>query len=252
MDEQNSMRHIGIVGITTVGACICANEIVAALARQDSLGLGEHPEYTMHVFPFAMYKKCVIEKDWDKMADIILMSIDKLKSAGANFIIIPSNTPHYAIEKIKASSPLPVVNLVEITADECKHRGFKKVAVLGTKSTMQDGLYDKELQLREINPVIPEESVRNRVDNLIMNEIIPSQINPITVQDVAKDIKKLECDAVILGCTELPEVYNEDNLGLPVVDTTRLLAQKALELSTKLEAWHEFSSSKTSKFGNFF
>lgn len=231
MDKQIKFKHIGIVGITTVGACICANEIVAIAAKQDLHHSGVHPEYTLHAFSFEQYKNCVIQKDWNKLADIILDSIHKLKSIGAEFIIIPSNTPHYGIQKIKNYSPLPVLNLIEITADECVKQNFKKVAILGTKSTMQGGLYHNELVLRNIDSVIPEESVCNLIDDLIMNEIIPSKINTQTVQQVAREIKKLKCDGIILGCTELPEIYNQENLGMSVVDTTRLLAQKAYEYS---------------------
>lgn len=95
------MKHIGIVVITTVGACICANTIVAEAAKNDSSGT--HPEYTMHGFSFHLYKQCVIEKNWDKMVDLILQSIENLKKAGADFVIIPSNTPHYGIKKIQES-----------------------------------------------------------------------------------------------------------------------------------------------------
>lgn len=234
MDKQSKpkFKHIGIVGITTVGACICANEIVAIAARQDPQDSGAHPEYTLNAFSFEKYKDCVRQKDWSKLAEIILESIDKLKSTGAEFIIIPSNTPHYEIQKIKDRSPLPVLNLIEITADECVRKNFKKVAILGTKSTMQDGLYHHELRLRGIELIIPEESLCNYIDDLIMNEIIPSKINIRTVQNVSREIKKLKCDGIILGCTELPEVYNQENLGMPVIDTTRLLAQKAFEMAT--------------------
>ena len=82
------MKHIGIVDITTVGACICANEIVALAARSDSSG--KHPEFTMHAFSFDEYKALVISQDWTALAIKILKSIEKLKSAGAEFIIIPS------------------------------------------------------------------------------------------------------------------------------------------------------------------
>jgi len=226
------MKHIGIVDITTIGACICANAIVAEAAKEDLLG--RHPEFTMHAFSFYRYKELVVKQNWSGLADVILESIAILKNAGAEFIIIPSNTPHYAIEIIQNKSPLLVINLVDVVVDECCNRNYKQVAILGTKFTMQGGLYEKPLREKKIMPVIPDERACERINDLIMNEIIPSKVSPDTVEKVKKDIKQLNCDAVILGCTELPEVYDEKKLGLPVIDTTRLLACKALEFSKRI------------------
>jgi len=225
------MKHIGIVDITTIGACICANAIVAEAAKEDLSG--GHPEFTMHAFSFHRYKELVIKQNWIGLADVILESIAILKSAGAEFIIIPSNTPHYAIKIIQNKSPLPVINLIDVVVDECCRRGYSQVAVLGTKFTMQGGLYDKPLREKKITVVTPDEKACEKIHDLIMNEIIPSKVNPDTVKRVKKDIKQLNCNAVILGCTELPEIYDEAKLGMPVIDTTRLLACKALELSKK-------------------
>jgi aspartate racemase len=223
------MKHIGIVDITTVGACICANEIVSESVRQ---GLGDkHPEFTMHAFPFDVYTNLIIKRDWKALAEVIVESIGKLQKAGAEFIIIPSNTPHYGFDEIAAKSPLPILNLIELTAAACQQKEFKKVAVLGTKFTMQEGLYDKPLRQRGIIPVIPDAASCEKIHQLIMDEIIPLKETRFTVAaEIAESIlKKLSCDAMILGCTELPEVYNEQNVSVPVIDTTRLLAHKALE-----------------------
>ena len=225
------MKHIGIVDITTVGACLCANEIVAEAAKNDSSG--RHPEFTMHAFSFDQYDNCIRGKDWPSLANRIGQSIKLLAKAGADFIIIPSNTPHYAIDQIQANSPLTVVNLIKIVAEQCHQRGFRKILVLGTKLAMQGGLYNEVLQSKNITPIIPSNDVCDKIEHLIRNEIIPSKINPSTVEDIRKEIEKYDCDAVILGCTELPVVYNETNLGKPVVDITRLLAHYALKLATE-------------------
>ncbi|CAF2949565.1 unnamed protein product [Rotaria sp. Silwood2] len=223
------MKHIGIVDITTVGACLCANEIVAQAAKINSSG--KHPEFTMHAFSYDQYKDCIFKKDWVTLANKICESIRLLEKVGANFVIIPSNTPHFSIDLIEKNSPLTVVNLIKLVADECHRRGFSKVLVLGTKLTMQGGLYNEVLKSKNITPMIPTDDVCDKIEHLIRNEIIPSQINSTTVEDIQQDIQKYDCNAVILGCTELPVVYNENNLGKPVVDTTRLLAHYALKLA---------------------
>jgi aspartate racemase len=222
------MKKIGVVAITTVGANICTNEIVAEAARRG--GLGKHPDFALHAFSFDRYKKCVVNEDWNSMADLILESIAKLKMIGMDFIIIPSNTPHYGFEKIKTGSPLPVLNLIEITAIECAKHGYKKVAVLGTKSTMLGGLFDEYLTNRNIVPVIPNPQECELINDLIMNEIIPFKDTRHAAAKIVAEstLKKMDCDAYILGCTELPDVYSRENLGKPVIDTTRLLSYYAL------------------------
>jgi len=187
----------------------------------------------MHAFSFKRYKEVIIKQDWDGLANIILESIYKLKLAGADFVIIPSNTPHYGFKRINDESPLPVLNLISLTADECQRLGFKKVAVLGTTLTMKNGLYADPLKTRGIDSVIPDNELCDSINSLIMDKIIPSKINPLNVRKIADAINNIACDAVILGCTELPEVYNQGNINKPIIDTTRLLACKALEFACK-------------------
>jgi aspartate racemase len=221
------MKHIGIVDVTTVGACICANEIVLEANRRNMND--NHPEFTLHAFPFRHYKELVHQQEWDKVAELIVASVNKLKKIGADFIILPVNTIHFAIEQIAAFSPLPILNLLDITVEECARRNFKKVGVLGTKLTMQHGLYDNKLVQQGIIPIIPEPRICDKIQHLIFDEILAGAINPQTVIDIAADIKLMDCEAVILGCTELPEVYSESILKIPAIDTTRLLAHKALD-----------------------
>jgi aspartate racemase len=218
------MKHIGIVDIATVGACICANAIVAESVKQ---GLGDsHPEFTMHSFPFQLYKDAINESS-NALADLIV----KLIKVGAEFIVIPSNTPHYAIDMIQQLSPIPVLNIIEITLQFCVQQKFKKVCVLGTKKTMEGGLYANLLELNNIIPVIPSESIRNEIEELIFDQIIPSRIDYEKVNEILKKLKALSCEAYILGCTELPVVFDSEKLGRPTVDTTNLLGIKALEFS---------------------
>lgn len=219
------MKHIGIVDITTVGACMCANEIVSRAAQVNAGG--EHPEFTMHSTSFHEYDNLIKSKDWVGLGEKICRSIKKLHSAGAEFIIMPSNTPHFAIDHVQANSPVPVINLIEIVAQDCKAKGFKNVLVLGTKQTMQNQLYDKALKENDIIPIIPNDDDCDQLQELI-RQLIFSKTDPDKVARVQERIRSYVCDGIILGCTELPLVYNEDNLGKPVIDTTRFLGQYAL------------------------
>lgn len=219
------MKHIGIVNITTAGTCLCVNELVNETIRR---GLGDdHPEFTLHGFPFIKYLNTAFnDKNWQATAEIVTESINKLKKCGTDFIIIPCNTIHYCISTIQLRSPLPVLDLVDLTVKECLRRGFKKVGVLGTKLTIKDRLFNAKLEHCGITPIIPAQEICDQTQCLI-EEIIEGKVN--SIEHLIVDIKSLNCDALILGCTELPTVLNEKNLGIPVIDTTRLLAHKALD-----------------------
>ncbi len=224
------MKHIGIVGITAEGAALCYRTICSE--STPLLGLNNHPEISLHQFPFLEYHTHLQNKDFEKVGRLILKSIEKLKKSGADFAIIPSNTPHYAWRYFKKDSQLPLLSIVEITADECVKQKFERVGVLGTKSTMSGGLYQEPLKKRKIDYVVPSSADQEKINNAIFNEIIPDKYSDTTSNvfiEIVKKLKRQGCDGVILGCTEIPLVINEKNSPLPIIDTTRVLAVKALE-----------------------
>jgi len=221
------MFTIGIVDLTTVGSTI-------AQRRISELGgpLGEHPEFAVHSLPFVEYRKAILNSDWKLMAQLIKTSIDKLNRIGVDFIIVPSNTPHYAYEEFRAGSRAPVLNLIDTTVTECKRLGLKRVAVLGTMQTMTGGLYDEKLRRQGVEPVIPDARACEIIQEYIIEDLIPGKNNPGRRDAVLQEVNKLECDGFILGCTELPEVYSEvDFKGRKAIDTTRLLAEKAFDVA---------------------
>jgi aspartate racemase len=229
-EEVESMRSIGIVDITTVGACICANEIV--IYSKKVLPNEQHPEFVMHAFSYDEYKALVLAQNWEELAKLITQSVKKLQAAGASFAIMPSNTPHYCYNYLTKSSPIPILDLIQLSVDHCKKQHIRKVAVLGTKFTMQGELYTSKLAEADIEQITLSAEDIILIDNLIMNELIPSKVIPANVERVRQIILKLDCEGVILGCTELPEVYNEMNLpNKKIIDTTRLLAHAAVDFA---------------------
>ena len=226
------MYHIGIVDLTTIGSTITQRRI-------SELGgsFGEHPEFSVHSVPFVEYRKAIIHSDWDLMAKLVRSSIDKLNRIGVDFIILPSNTPHYAYNEYCKGSRAPVLNLIDITVEECKALGLKHVAVLGTKQTMTSGLYDTKLLQQGIEPVIPDAQTCDMIQEYIIEDLIPGKDNLTRRTKVLEAVNQLNCDGFILGCTELPEVYSEaDFMGRKAIDTTRLLAEKAFDIAKNCRA----------------
>ncbi len=224
------MKHIGVAAVTAEGASLCYRTIVSEASR--ILGQNVHPEITLNNPSFHHIFEAQNKGDWKTIADILVDSVETLAKSGAEFAIIPANTMHYCFDEVKRRSPIPVLSIVEITADECKKRGYKTVGVLGTRLTMEHGLYKIALESRRIKYVVPRAGEREIVNRVIFEEIIQDKITKNGTNEIITIINALKargCNAIILGCTEIPIIIDEKNSPLPFIDTTRLLAVRALE-----------------------
>lgn len=228
------VKHVGIIAVSFEGAALCYRtfcEEAMALAGDQS-----HPEVSMHNHSLKDYMDFIENGNWDGVADLMVSSGRKLAAAGANFAICPDNTVHQVFEQVAKQSPVPLLSIIEVVSDECKNRGYRKVGVLGTKYTMKGPMYKEALAKRMIEMVVPDAKDKERVNSVIFDELVPEGTTESSVEvlvDVVQKLKNAGCDAVILGCTELPLVLNMRNSPLPVVDSTRLLALKALEHALK-------------------
>lgn len=228
------MSKVGVIVITRVGAKVCEQELQRL--NIEFVSDGEEKE--------SDYIEWVKKSNWKQVAKMIVQSIDQLIGEGADIFIMPSNTPHYAYDFVKHIKPdINFLNLIELSAQACSDAKIKKVAVLGTKQTMQGSLYDDYLKHHGIVKVFLEQNTLEVIDELIFQELIPKgrDADPGIVECARQCIIKMRtselCDGVILGCTELPVVFDEATLGMPAIDTTRLLAY-AVEAHTRLDRAH--------------
>jgi aspartate racemase len=225
-------RHIGIIAVSFEGAALCYRTICQeAVAIMGDLA---HPEVSMHNHSLSRYMDCIERNDWDGVANLMVSSVRKLAAVGADFGICPDNTVHRAFERVVDRSPLPLISIIETVVEECQLKGYKKVGVLGTKYTMQGPVYRDALSKLKIEMVVPDKKDQETVNSIIFNELVPEKITESARKSLIKIIQRLKesgCDAVILGCTEIPLIVNSKNSPLPVIDSTRLLALKALEYS---------------------
>jgi len=193
-----------------------------------------HPEVTLHNHSLSRYMDCIEKDDWDGVASLMVLSCRKLAAAGADFAICPDNTVHRAFERVVRESPIPLLSIIEVVAEECRLKGYKKAGVIGTKYTMQGSMYKDALSELGIEMVVPSVEDQKRVNSIIFSELVPEGTTKSAIRDLVNVVRRLKmsgCDSVILGCTEIPLVINSKNSPLPVVDSTRLLARKALEHS---------------------
>jgi aspartate racemase len=221
--------HIGIVCCSAEGAALCYRTICVEGAAL--LGPHAHPEVSMHTPPLAEYMNCIYRDDWHCVGELMLASANKLANAGADFLICPDNTIHQAFSYVEPRSPLPWLHIAEIVAAQAAGREFRRLGLIGTRWLVQSEIYPKKLEARGLHYVRPGVADREEINRIIMDELVYGIFKPEAVacfQRVIRGMQDEGCDAVILGCTEIPLIINDSNSPLPTLDSTRLLARAAL------------------------
>ena len=222
-------RHIGIVACSAEGAALCYRTICAEGAAL--LGARAHPEVSMHSLSLADYVARLGAGDLQGVAELMLDSARKLAAAGADFLICPDNTVHQAFDRVAPRSPRPWRDIAEVVGAEAVRRGFERVGLVGTRWLVASGVYPDKLGARGVECVRPGAASCDAIDRIIMDELVRGELRAESVaclQQVFAQLRDAGCDAVILGCTEIPLLMNDANSPLPTLDSTRLLARAAL------------------------
>ncbi len=231
-------KHIGIVAVSAPGAALCYQTICTEAEKL----LGEryaHPEVSMHGYPFSEYMKRIESGNWLGVAELLASSSEKLASIGADFAICPDNTVHIAFDEVLKRSPIPWLHIAEEVAREAKRNGFKKLAILGTGFLMESDVYPSRLRTYGIEYVIPKKNEREVINRVIFDELVYGVVKAVSRANLIEIVKRLAmdegCDAVVLGCTELPLILDDSTSPIPTLDSTRILARAALRKAIGLE-----------------
>ena len=222
-------KHIGIVACSAEGAALCYRSICDEAPAL--MGPHRHPEISMHTHCLGEYMEFIRRYDWPGVAELMLSSANKLGKAGADFLISPDNTIHHAFDLVASRSPLPWLHIVDEVAAVAKARGFHKLAVTGTKYTMEGTVYQAKLRTAGFEYVVPNADERAEIDRIIMDELVNGIFTAQSrayFQQVNERMKSEGCDAVVLGCTEIPLIIHDSTSPLATLDSTRILARAAL------------------------
>ncbi|MDI1270630.1 MAG: amino acid racemase [Polaromonas sp.] len=222
--------HIGIVGCSAEGAALCYRTICAEGAQL--LGPHAHPEISMHTPSLAAYVDCLERGDVTGVGELMLDSAYKLTAIGADFLICPDNTIHQAFDYAAPRSPLPWLHIAEVVAEEAARRGFRRIGITGTRWLVDSEVYPDKLVARGLQYLRPTDAERDELGRIIMDELVCGIFRPEAVASFQRVIERMKsegCDAVVLGCTEIPLIINDGNSPLPTLDSTRLLARAALQ-----------------------
>jgi aspartate racemase len=227
-------KHIGIVACSAEGAALCYRTLCSEAVAL--MGAHAHPEISLHSHSLAEYVECIERGDWQGVGEIMLSSATKLAHCGADFLICPDNTIHQGLPLIESRSPLPWLHIAEIVTQEAAARSFRKVALTGTRWLVESSVYPDKLAAASLEFLRPESDECESINRIIMDELVSGILRPESVayfQQVIQRMKAEGCDAVVLGCTEIPLLMNDENSPLPTLDSTRLLARAALRFAVK-------------------
>lgn len=222
-------RHIGIVAGSAEGAALCYRTI--CLEAPAFMGEHNHPEITINSVPMAEHMPHIRANDWEAVAELLAVSARKVAQAGADFAICPDNTYHQAFKYLIPRSPIPWLHIAVAVAEEAHRLGYVRLGILGTKYLTEGPVYPEALEEFGIESQIPDEADRVKINEIIFKELVNGifpEASRLYLNEVTGKLKALGCDAVVLGCTEIPLIVRPEDTPLPTLDSTRLLARAAL------------------------
>jgi aspartate racemase len=223
-------KKIGILGGMSPESTI---EYYQYITHTYALRFGDYryPEIIIYSVSFQPYVDWPNEERWDLVARGLSEAAQKLEIAGADFVIIATNTMHLVLDQVQASVHIPILSLLDVVAEAIQAKGIRTVGLLGTRFTMERNLYPDALARRSITVLVPDADDREVVNRIIYDELVAGQVRAESRARYVEIIKKLAArgaQGVILGCTEIPLLVSEADTGLPLFDTTALHAEAAL------------------------
>lgn len=223
------MKTIGLIGGMSWESTVTYYQIINTTIKEELGGL-HSAKLLLYSVDFSEIEKCQADGDWDKSADILSEAAKSLELAGANFIVICTNTMHKVVPQIQEHINIPIIHIADATAKELKKNKIKKVALLGTKYTMTEDFYKTRIESNKIQVIIPSKSDIELINHVIYDELCLGTINEESKNAFTRIIDELKEDGaegVILGCTEIGLLVKQQDSSLPVFDTTQIHAKIA-------------------------
>lgn len=223
------MKTIGLIGGMSWESTVSYYQIINETIKEKLGGL-HSAKILLYSVDFSEIEECQAKGEWDKSAEILSKAAESLENAGADFIVICTNTMHKVVPQIQKDIHIPILHIADAAAEVLIDAGIKTVALLGTKYTMTQDFYKEKLISKGLSVIIPNEAEVDQVNNIIYKELCLGVISDVSREIYAKIIERLKsngAEGVILGCTEIGLLISQKDSVLPVYDTTKIHAQKA-------------------------
>lgn len=223
------MKTIGLIGGMSWESTVTYYQLINETIKEQCGGL-HSAKILMYSVDFAEIEECQANGEWEKSGEILANVAQNLEKAGADFIVICTNTMHKVLPQIQESINIPIIHIADATADELEKQKIKKVALLGTKYTMTQDFYKERIIARGIEVIIPEETDVEIVNRIIYEELCLGEIREASKTEYIRIINQLKdegAEGIILGCTEIGLLIKQEDSSLPVFDTTQIHAKVA-------------------------
>jgi aspartate racemase len=227
------MKKIGIIGGLSAESTIEYYKIIIEKYNKLKGGLAS-PLLLIDSLNLEEVRNLVAEDNWEEVYHVILHSARNLERAGAEVIIIATNTIHKIFDQVKENVNTPMISIVEATAEAIKNQGLKKIGLLGTIYAMQAGFYQEVLSKYDLETIIPSQTDQEYVNEVIFEELVHhiiSEESRIGYLEIINRLIEKGAEGVILGCTEIPLIIKQKDSPIPVFDTTTIHALSALEFA---------------------
>lgn len=225
------MKKIGLIGGMSWESTVTYYQVINETIKKELGGL-HSAKLLLYSVDFAEIEECQSNGEWERSGEILADAALGLEKAGADFIVICTNTMHKVIGQIKEKISIPVLHIADVTADVLLKKGIKKTALLGTEYTMTQDFYKERLRERGLEVLIPDKEDVALVNHVIYDELCLGNIREESRKEYVRIIEGLKAagaEGVILGCTEIGLLVQQEDSPLPVFDTTKLHAEAAAE-----------------------
>jgi len=229
---EDVMKTMGMIGGMSWESSLEYYRVVNE-AIKERLGGFHSAKCVLYSVDFAEVEKLQHQGDWNRLTGLMIDAAQRLERAGADFVVICTNTMHKMADEVQGAIPVPVLHIVDVTAEAIKAKGQTRVGLLGTKFTMEQDFYKGRLRDKHgLEVLIPSAEERQVVHEILYSELCLGEIKELSkakFKDVIQNLVDRGAQGVILGCTEIPLIVSQDDYEIPVYDTTTLHAQAAVE-----------------------
>jgi aspartate racemase len=237
-------RTIGILGGMSPESTVMYYEYITRTYEQRFRDFG-FPEILIYSVNFRRFADWQREGRWTEAAEEMAKALERLRAAGADFGIIATNTMHIVFDEVQKAVRMPLLSVVDATAEAIQTAGVNLVGLLGTVFTMRERFYRDGLARFGVDVLVPDAGWQERINEVIYSELCRGEIRPESRQmflGVIEELRKRGAQGVVLGCTEIPLLVRPQDCDLPLFNTTLLHAEKALNYAIGLSGGHHAQS----------
>ena len=230
-----NLKIIGLIGGMSWESTVIYYKIINETIKEKLGGL-HSAKCILYSVDFQEIEECQANGNWEKSGEILGEAAYNLEKAGADFIVICTNTMHKVVNQIKEKISIPILHIAEMTAEKILEKGLKNIALLGTKYTMEQDFYKSKLIEKGINVIIPDKNDIEIINEVIYDELCLGTINSDSKKKFLEIVDKLRskgAEGIILGCTEIGLLIKNEDTDVPLFDTAIIHAEQAAIYSIK-------------------